>query len=252
MFKLKSIKTQLILFLMIFALYLFIKDNDFSFLSATLVAVVGALIVESMIIYFKTKKFTVTESSIITGFIVGYVLSADEAWWVFAVSSAVAIGSKYLIRFRKKHIFNPSAFGILSVIMLFGVSTQWKGTYAWYALIPWGLYAAYRIRKLEILTGYAAVALILFGFQAFLQGGGLWHIFGYFSYFLISIMIIEPKTAPITPAGKYLFGAGISALIFIFTELGTSYDVELMSLLIMNAAILLFGRKHILKKEVVQ
>lgn len=242
MFNIKSVKTQLILYLVCLALFLAIKDKDFSFLFATSIAVISIGITESLLLFLKTKKLQITESSIITGLIVGYVLSSDEAWWKFVFASALAIFSKHLIRFQKKHIFNPAAFGIFLTLIFFSASLQWKGTYLWYILAPFGLYFTHKIRKLEVIIGYAVISFLLFGIQAVLQKVSLWNIFGYFSYFYIFVMVIEPKTTPIKTVGKYLFGMATAALIFILTEIGAGFDVELFSLLAMNTAVPLLNR----------
>jgi Na+-translocating ferredoxin:NAD+ oxidoreductase RnfD subunit len=109
--------------------------------------------------------------------------------------------------------------------------------------LPFGLYFVYKIRKLEIIAGYAAVSLALFGIQALLQKIPLWHVFGYLSYFYIFVMVIEPKTTPVKPLGKLLFGAGVAGLIFVLTQLGAKFDVELCGLLIMNIAVPLVLKK---------
>jgi len=108
----KSVKTRLILFLACFALFLSFRNKDTLFLIATAIAVVSSLCAESIILYFKNKVFELTESSIITGLIIGFVFSSDEVWWKIALACVLAILSKYLIRSQKKHIFNPAAFGI--------------------------------------------------------------------------------------------------------------------------------------------
>jgi len=237
MLNFKSVKTQLILFLACFALFLSLKDRSALFLYAICVTVVSSLITESLILYFRAKVFQITESSIITGLIVGFVLSSDEVWWKIVLAPVLAILSKQLIQIRKKHIFNPAAFGIFLATIIFGVSTQWQGTYIWYILLPFGLYFAYKFRKIEILIGYACVSLGLFVIQAVSQQVPLTHIFGYFSYFYIFIMLVEPKTTPTKQVGKFLFGALVAGLIFILTNLGTGFDVELFSLLALNIAV---------------
>jgi Na+-translocating ferredoxin:NAD+ oxidoreductase RnfD subunit len=68
------------------------------------------------------------------------------------------------------------------------------------------------------------------------------HILGYLSYFYIFIMIIEPKTSPVKPGGQIIFGAGIAILIFILTEFGVKFDVELFSLLVLNIMVLLVNK----------
>ena len=239
----KSIKAQLIIYLICFAIFLVIKDKGiFEFLLTVGLAVVSALGVESAVLYFRTKIWRITDSSIITGLIIGYVLSTDQAWWMFLAASALAILSKYLIVFKKKHIFNPAAFGIFLTIILFGASTQWKGTYAWYILLPCGVYFAQKIGKLKIVISYLLTCLVLFGTQAIVQRIPLGHILGYLSYFYIFVMIIEPKTSPVKPRGQIIFGAGIAILIFMLTEFGAKFDVELFSLLILNMAVLLINK----------
>ncbi len=249
MLKFKSIKTQLIIYLICFAIFLALKNGDMVFLAMTAVAVFSALVTESLILYFKKEGFQITESSIITGLIVGFVLSSDEIWLKFVFASILAILSKYLIRFQKRHLFNPAAFGIFISIILFGASTQWKGTYLWYIVVPMGIYFTHRLRKNEVVIGYVSVFLILFGTQALFQKISLLNIFGYLSYFYLFIMVIEPKTTPVKTAGKYLFGAGAAVLIFVLTQVGAKFDVELFSLLAMNTMLPLLSTLK-LKKEV--
>ncbi|MBU1932131.1 RnfABCDGE type electron transport complex subunit D [Patescibacteria group bacterium] len=238
----KSIKTQLIIFLCAFALYLSFKDKDAIFLLAILIAVISAIGIESLILFLKNKKITVTGSSVISGLIIGYVLSFDNPWWIFILASALAICSKYLIRANKKHLFNPAAFGIFLTLILFGASTQWRGAYLWHILLPFGLYFAYKVRKFKVLIGYGLAALGLFGVQALLQRTPLLNIFGYLSYFYIFIMVIEPKTMPLKPKGQLIFGIGIAVLIFILTEAGARFDAELASLLLMNSFVPLLNK----------
>ena len=237
MFNFKSIKAQLILILAGFAVFLAARDKDAAFLAASAIAIISAVAAEGLILYLKERVFRVTESAAITGLITGFVLSSNQAWWIISLAAALAIFSKYLIVFQKRHIFNPAAFGIFLTLILFRASTQWNGTYDWYILAPCGFYFAHKLKKIEVLAGYAAVSLLLFGAQALLQKVPVWSIFGYFSYFYIFIMFIEPKTTPLNRTGKYIFGMGAAALIFILTQAGARFDVELFSLLAANAAV---------------
>ncbi|MCM8797561.1 MAG: RnfABCDGE type electron transport complex subunit D [Candidatus Omnitrophica bacterium] len=244
MLNIKSIKTQLIIYLLVVALALAVRGRDFSFLVALAIAVFAATLIETLILYVRTKSFKIASSPIITGMIIGYVLSGDTAWWKLTLTALVAIFSKYLFVFKKKHIFNPAAFGIFLSTLMLGTSTQWKGTYMWYVWVPCGLYFVQRINKMEIIIGYTIVSLALFGIQAVLQKVSLLNILGYFSYFYIFIMVIEPKTTPSKPIAKYIFGAGTAALIFAFTESGVRFDAELFSLLLANIMVPLLNKKR--------
>jgi Na+-translocating ferredoxin:NAD+ oxidoreductase RnfD subunit len=246
---LKSIKLQLIIFLFSFACFLVIKEWNLLLFRPIAIALISALTFESGLNYFRNKIFQISESSLITGLIIGYVVAGDQAWWIIALASLIAILSKHFIRIKNKHIFNPAAFGIFLVIVLLNGQTQWSGTYFWYILIPFGAYFALKIRKIEVIAGYVVVSFLLFGTQALLHRTSLVNIFGYFSYFFIFILIIEPKTTPVKKAGKYLFGSGIAALIFILTEIGVKFDIELFSLLAMNLAVPFLNKLYV-KKEV--
>jgi len=239
---LKSIKTQLIIYLTGFAVFLAVKDRNIMFLLTTGFAVFLAIGVESSVLYFSTKAIKLTSSSVITGLIIGFVLSSDQEWWKFLVACGLAIISKHLITFKKKHVFNPAAFGIFLTLILFSASTQWKGTYLWYILLPCGIYFAQRLGKLRIIISYFLVALALFTTQAIIQRAPLVNVLGYLSYFYIFVMAIEPKTSPVKSSEQIIFGAGMAILIFMLTESGVKFDVELFSLLVLNIGILFINR----------
>ena len=237
-----SIKTKLIIFLTAFAVFLWVKDKDTAFLFITAVALISAIITDLAFSYFQNKKFSVSESSVVSALIIGFVLASDNPWWVISLASLFAISSKHLIRFNKKHIFNPAAFGIFLSILFFGANAQWEGTFLWYILLPVGLYFTYKIRKLELITGYLITALGLFGIQAVLNKVPLIIIFGYLSYFYIFIMLIEPKTTPVKPLARLIFGMGVAGLIFIFIQAQVRFDSELAALLILNLFVPLLNK----------
>jgi len=237
-----SIKTKLIIFLAGFAVFLSVKDRDAAFLFTAIIALVSAIIADLFFSYFKNRKFAVSESSVVSALIIGFVLASDNPWWLVALASLSAICSKYLIRFNKKHIFNPAAFGIFLSIILLGADTQWKGTFLWYVLVPVGLYFTYKVRKLDLIAGYFITALGLSSIQAALNNIPLINIFGYLSYFYIFVMLIEPKTTPIKPLAKLIFGILAAGLIFIFNQARINFDAELAALLILNLTVPLLNK----------
>jgi len=230
-----SIKTQLIVFLLGFAAYLYSIDKQSAFIFTLCLSFAAASGTESLFLYFRSKKFQVTESALVSGLIIGIVLSGDNRWWVIALAGILAILSKHLLRFESRHVFNPAAFGIFLSIILMASLTEWRGAYLWYILVPFGTYFVYKIKKLKILAGFVLTFFILFGTQAFIRKVPIWNIFGYFNYFYLFVMLIEPKTTPSKSYGKIIFGVGAAALIFILTDMGVKFDVELCSLLILNA-----------------
>jgi len=240
---LRSVKLQMIIFLAGFAVFVFIKDRDAAFVFAILTAVISALGFEAVLSFFKNRVIVFSESAVISGLIVGIVLSSDAPRWIFVAAPLIAVASKYIVRFNNKHIFNPAALAIFLVTLIFGVYTQWKGAYYWYILAPAGIYFIFKIKKLELLFSYFITAIILFGIQAWIYKVPLVNTFGYLNYFFIFIMLIEPKTTPIIRKAKIIFGMEVAGLIFIFTLLSARFDVELLSLLIANITAPFLNRK---------
>ncbi|MFH1854555.1 MAG: RnfABCDGE type electron transport complex subunit D [Candidatus Omnitrophota bacterium] len=232
--KISSVKVQLGIFLAVFGLCLSFLGRDFLLLRGILLSLLFAVSTDTLINYIKDKKLVITESSIVSGLIIGYVLSSDLEWWVIALAAVMAIASKHFIRFRGRHIFNPAALGIFLTTLLLGVFTQWKATYIWYIIVPAGLYFTLKIRKFDIVLSYFAVSLILYGIQALMHGASFINILGYLNYFFIFIMLIEPRTTPFSRTGKILFGAGVASLTFLFYEKGVRLEVELAALLCFN------------------
>ncbi len=240
--KLTLAKAQFIIFLALLGVSLSINDRDYAFFFALLLTSSAAILTESGFAYLENHKFSISESAIISGLIIGFVLASGNHWWVNILASVFAISSKRLIRINKKHLFNPAGFGIFLSTILLGANTQWKGTYLWYIFIPAGVYFAFKFRKLELVAGYLATALALFGLQAMLQNSGLGNIFGYLSYFYIFVMIIEPKTTPVRSRGKLIFGIALACLIFIFVQVGVKFDAELAALLTLNLFVPLLNK----------
>ena len=232
MLKVASLKTQLIVFLIIFSAYLSIINKDAAFLFGLLVAVFSALAADFLLMHLKKEKVSFDDSSVISALIIGFVLSNLQPWWIFSLASILAVASKHIIRFNRRHIFNPAGFGIFLAVLFFGGFTQWKGASVWYIMAPFGIYFIYKTKKSEIMISYLLAFFILFGRQAL----------GYLNYFFASIMLIEPKTTPIKRKGKIIFGLGTAILLFILTKLNFRYEAEICSLLAMNLPVPLLNR----------
>ncbi len=242
MIQFRSIKVQLNLFLALFAVFLFLKEPRFALLAGFFWAVLFSVLIEAAVLLFKTRKFQITDSALTSGFIIGYVLAAGSPWWMFLAVAAFTVGLKRLLRFRGKNLLNPAALGIFLAVLLLKGTTEWKGAYEWYILIPAGLYIVNKIKKMELVGGYFAMSLLLFIPQALAHGSSLWDIPGYFNYFFIFIMLIEPKTTPPTRWPKVVFGAGVALLVFFLTEWGFRYEPELFALLALNALVPFLNR----------
>jgi Na+-transporting NADH:ubiquinone oxidoreductase subunit NqrB len=142
-------------------------------------------------------------SAYITGISVG-ILVRSPAYWPFALCSLISITSKYVLRVKGRHIWNPSNFGISVLLFLAGdvvasLSIQW-GNFLLPMLVIWALGTAiiWRLRRFHI-TGTYVVSFLVFAFLRAWITGNPWQseiapITGPEYQLFIFFMITDPKT----------------------------------------------------------
>jgi enediyne biosynthesis protein E5 len=229
-----SLKLQLAVFLFLFLALIAFQERSTAVLWNGVLALVASVLADAVWGFVRSRKFKFSESALVTGLLIGFVLSADGPWWSYPAAAIIAIVSKQLIRIKGKHIFNPAGFGSFLAVILFGNTTQWYGAYIWYLIIPFGLYFVYRIKRLPIVAAFYLTAVVLYGGQALLQKTSFLDPIIYLNHFFIFIMLIEPKTSPFDKLGAVLFGALASGLCFILSFVTLPFSGELPVLLTMN------------------
>ncbi|MFC1699835.1 RnfABCDGE type electron transport complex subunit D [Candidatus Omnitrophota bacterium] len=236
-----GLKGQLALFLFAYLVFLSLRDADSLFFIKSMVAVGSCVAADALFSFLKVKKFKITDSSVITGLIIGFVLSSYAAWWLFLLAGILAIASKHVIRFKGQHIFNPAGLGILLVVVIFKQAMHWHGAYTWSIIIPFGLYFVWRIRKLPIVYAYFLTYCLICGIQSFWFKSAFLEQIQYANYFFIFIMLIEPKTSPFSSHKKLAFGIMVSVMAAILYWLKAPYDAQLPALLIGNLVFRLYN-----------
>ncbi len=152
------------------------------------------------------------------------LLLKANALWVFPLAALAAIGSKFLIRHKDKHIFNPANFAIVAGLIVFP-DLVWVSPGQWGADI-WLGFALAAAAVLVLSTARRGdMALLFLGFWgALLLGRALWlgdpleiplHQFQsgallIFAFFMIS----DPKTTPDHLLGRVMFAAATALLAF--------------------------------------
>jgi Na+-transporting NADH:ubiquinone oxidoreductase subunit NqrB len=68
-------------------------------------------------------------SAYVSGISVGMLIRSPE-FWPYALCAALSITSKYVLRLEGRHLWNPSNFGIVAMLVLAsdtvaGLSVQW-------------------------------------------------------------------------------------------------------------------------------
>jgi Na+-translocating ferredoxin:NAD+ oxidoreductase RnfD subunit len=172
-------------------------------LSRTILAIGTAMLFDLVlgrIVYGKTPNLA---SAYITGISVGILVRSPEHW-PYALTSAIAITSKYAIRWHGRHLWNPSNFAICAMLLLVPeffstLSVQW-GNNLWPMVIVWilGALITWRVRRFHITLSYVGAFVAL----AALRSGITGHAFlaevapitGPMYQLFIFFMITDPKT----------------------------------------------------------
>lgn len=154
------------------------------------------------------------KSALISGLSLCLLLRANSAWLVIA-AAVITIASKFVLRGNGKHIFNPTNFGLVAMILL-------TNGHVWVSPGQWGNVAFFGFLVLclgGLVVNRAARSDVTYAFLAFylaiLFGRALWlgqpmriplhqlqnGALLIFSFFMIS----DPKTTPDSRAGRILF-----------------------------------------------
>lgn len=142
---------------------------------------------------------------------------------IAALAAAIAIGSKFLLRVRGKHVFNPA--NVALVFLMLVSDRAWVSSGQWgsaaigaFALACLGFIVITRAKRAETTVAFlAAYALLLIGRALWLgdplsiplhqlQSGALL-IFAFF-------MISDPKTSPNTIAGRVVYGILVASIAY--------------------------------------
>ncbi len=182
-------------------------------LAQTLTAISSSVLAELVLGRLTWGAWPGLVSAYITGISVG-ILIRSPLFWPYVLCSALSIVSKYALRWRGKHLWNPSNFGVSAMLFLgpeavAGLSIQWGNT-LWTMGIIWilGSAALWQLRRFHICAVYVlsffAFALIrsLWTGQAYITS--LAPITGSMYQLFIFFMITDPKTTVPTYKGQCL------------------------------------------------
>ena len=142
-------------------------------------------------------------SAYISGISVG-ILVRSPFFWPYFLCSLISITSKYVLRFRDRHLWNPSNFGLSAVLFLAPdtvshLSIQWGNVVAPMAVI-WllGFLIVWRVGRLHISATYVASFLVLSVLRSAVTGtpwlATVAPITGPMYQLFIFFMVTDPKT----------------------------------------------------------
>lgn len=169
----------------------------------TLLAISTSIGVELILGKLTVGKWPNVASAYISGISVG-ILLRSPAIWPYVVCAAIAITSKYVVRYKNRHLWNPSNFAICAVIFLASdtvatLSIQW-GNNLWAMLVIWTLGSTiiWRLRRFHICATYVVSFVLFAALRSWIVGDPLLSelspITGPEYQLFIFFMITDPKT----------------------------------------------------------
>ena len=143
-------------------------------------------------------------SAYITGISVGILIRSNMVW-PYVVAALLSIMSKYVLRYKGRHLWNPSNFGVswmlfMAPVYVAGLSMQW-GNYVLPMSIIWalGLGIVYRAKKLHISLTYVVSFIILAYVRSLITGDAflaeLSPLTGPMYQLFVFFMVTDPGTA---------------------------------------------------------
>lgn len=233
-------------FTIIFSFFKLLPYNWFDLLASGMY-VIGICYFANQVIsrFFKVKPNY--ESQLITGTILALIVGPLPLFSNFlflSVLGIIAMLSKYLVSYKKQHIFNPVAFAAVATALVMGQGASWWiGDGVMLPLIVLGgVIMARKLRRFHLILSFLisyTLFLIFFNFGSFNIGNLLTSISGLiFSpviLFFTFVMLTEPITSPANRKMRVFFGIFTGFVYVIYTVFLSSifYSLEL-SLLTSN------------------
>ncbi len=198
-------------------------------------AVGAAMLVDIAIVRVWRGVWFFPSGALLSGLIVALILSPAEPWSVPAITAAFAVASKYLLRTKQGHIFNPAALALVAAYFLFASGQDWWGALAnlpipfLIVLLATGLFVADRVNKLPMALVFTGCYFLVFAVYAY--AGDPARVAEIFrspdlnaTLFFALFMLTDPPTSPARYRDQIVFGL-IAALVSfaVYTMLGGVY-----------------------------
>jgi Na+-translocating ferredoxin:NAD+ oxidoreductase RnfD subunit len=181
--------------------------------SRTICAIGVSVLCEMLIGRWIVGKFPHLASAYITGISVG-ILIRSPFFWPYPMCAAISILSKYVLRWRGRHLWNPSNFGVSAMLFHYpeavaSLSVQW-GNNLWPMLVIWmlGSVIIYRVKRFHISLTYVLSFFVFAVVRSAITGtpvlANIAPITGPMYQLFVFFMITDPKTTVRTKQGQCL------------------------------------------------
>lgn len=200
------------------------------------IAVTTAMVLDAVLLRIRRRRWVFPSGALLTGLLIGMVISPVDGPHVFAMASATAIVAKHLVRTRSVHVFNPAALGLVVVYYMFDSAQNWWG--AMPAIVPSaalalilavGAVIAMRVNKVPLVLAFFGAHVVLFTAAAMLgDPDAVAEVFVppdlLAALFCAFFMLTDPPTSPTRLAPQIVCGVLVASASFgVFHLLGAAH-----------------------------
>jgi len=212
----------------------------------TALAIATAFASEMVLGRITYGKWPYAASAYITGISVGILLRSPFLW-PYALCAFISIASKYVLRFRGRHLWNPSNLGVSLILFLAPetvslLSVQWGNVVAPMVVI-WllGSVIVWRVGRFPLSATYVS-SFLLFSFVRAAVTGIPWvaavaPITGPMYQLFIFFMVTDPRTT-VGPRWAQMLVVFIVALVEMALRLGEVVYAPFYALFLVGPAAL--------------
>jgi Na+-translocating ferredoxin:NAD+ oxidoreductase RnfD subunit len=212
----KSPKGYILIVLLVLAAVASVDSLSNQGLINTGISVLTSCMVDLIILLMQKRKRLLPDGALLTGLIIGLILSPTVPWYAVIAASVIAIGSKHILKIRKKPIFNPAAFGLLAVLFLFSSGHAWWGALpdlpVWFVVIVivGGFLVTHRVNKFPLVLTFLGVYFSSFLVVSLFSTVDVSEVFltpfAQSALFLSFFMMTDPPTSPAKYGEQMIFG----------------------------------------------
>lgn len=210
-----------------------------------LAAALPAMLLDLVILRVRNGRWEFPSGALLSGLFVAMVLSPHERWHVAAITSLVAVASKYVLRGRSANIFNPAALAIVLTFYVFGTGHDWWGALpdaglaGLAVLFATGIFMTARVNKMPLVLAFFGAYFLAFTVMAFAGEPRLVaEVFRspdinaalFFAFFILT----DPPTSPTRYRDQIVCGVVVAVSSFAVFELLGAVHYMLSGVLVGN------------------
>jgi len=215
-----------------------------------LAAILGSVFTQLFWIKRKKLKLNTLLSALISAVGLCLLLKVNAWYWMLG-ASVLTISSKFLLRYDGKHIFNPTNFGII-VLLILGFGWVSPGQWGNSLLIAVFLFFSattilFGVKRWDVALAFLLSLFVLEVVRSHLFLGWpidfVLHKFENGTLLLFSFfMITDPRTAPNHRKARILWAVALAITSFILSQFFYFYKAPIIALFAFSLTVPLFNK----------